>query len=127
MRKGELAELRAENERLVAILESDLTFRDIEAKWRSGGWSLRALSSEDDTTTHAALLLISVLCLHVLLGADNEEPENYRSCEFGFKPGGGFDNWRLFAEIVKPGGRSSHEIRRDLEGQLAALEQRADA
>lgn len=117
-RRRTKAELQAENDRLTALLDSDMTYQQLEAKFRDGTISLTATSSEDDTVTHAVLRFVAALCLNALLGEDRVEPENYRSCEFHIKTAGEFRSWRLIAEVVKPGGKSSHEIRRELEAQL---------
>lgn len=111
-----------EVERHRILLDADLTFRDLELKIRDDSVSLRGISDVDGGD--AKVRWFAALLFHMFLGDDDTEPEppNYRSFEFELSPAGGFETIRLAAEIIKPGGKSSHQIRRDLEARLAELE-----
>lgn len=109
-----IAERDAEIERLRGLLAPELTVKDLEIKIRDGQAILTATPGEE---TRQAMKLLAALMLNFVLGEDNEEPDNYRSAEVEVRPGGERP-MRAYVEIIKPGGRTSHEIRRDLEAQL---------
>lgn len=118
----EIDRLRDELERLHDILDGNLTFRDLEMKIRDGTITVNTVV-DTDSTAAACQRWLTAMCYHVLLGDDNDEPDNYRAwkADWSMKPGGEFDPIRLHAEVVKPGGRASHEIRLDLEQRIAAV------
>lgn len=115
-RRDDVSGLVAEVERLRALTDADLTFRDVEAKMRDGSFDLRAVLGPGD---RPATRFLAALMLHAALGEEGEEAPNYCSTEIGLKPANGFDEIRCCLEVIKPGGRSSHEIRRELEAKLA--------
>lgn len=127
-RREDVKSLATEVERSRLLLHKDLTYRDLEAHIRDGKFDLHMVSNpEEDTSTSAALRFVAALWLHILLGEDNVEPPNYRSCEFSITPADTFETWRMFAEVVKPGGRSSHELRIALEAEVASLREQVQA
>lgn len=113
-----IAELEAQLQRCADILNPELTFRDLEAKMVDGTFDLRAVLGEE---SQPAMKFLAGVMLHAAFGegAFESEPPNYTSCEMSLKPAGEFEPLRVFLEVVKPGGRSSHEIRQGLERQLA--------
>lgn len=124
MYKGEVAELRAENDRLWTLADPEVTFRDLEMKIRDGSFHLRTVSGTEGGTP--AWRFVAALLFHLLLGEDNEMPPNYRGYEFSLKPANASDEITVVAEIVAPGGKSSHLIRRDLEAQVERLTKQRD-
>lgn len=116
-----IEDLTAENERLLAIVDADATFSDLEVKIRDGSFDLRAVAGEEGGQPAARML--AALMLNVILGDESEpvEPPNYRSCELALSPAGEVGKFRAVMEVIKIGGRSSHEIRRDLEAENERL------
>lgn len=104
-------------QRNFAILaDESMSVRDMEAKIRDNQLDLRAVVGPEGGGP--AVKMIAALILNIVLGDDDEpEPPNYRGFELSVKPSGGFDEYRLWVECVKPGGRTSHEIRAELEGR----------
>lgn len=120
-RRDDVAELLAEVNRLRTLTDPDITYRDLEAKFQDGTFDLRAVL--DPEGGQPATRFLAAVMLHAALGEGQiEEPPNYCSTEFTFKPAGSFDidAIRCCLEVIRPGGRSSHEIRRELEAKLAA-------
>lgn len=111
-----------EIERLQALLDPTLTFRDMEMKVRDGSIDLRAVMGEE---SQPVFRLLAGIMLHFVLGEggpdDLEEPPNYRSGELVLKPAGGLEEIHAAIEVVKPGGKSSHQIRMELEAEVARL------
>ena len=75
-----------------------------------------------------AMKWLAGVMLHVLLGEgvdDPVEPDNYRMTvlEWSYVPEGEFRPLRCTSEVIKPGGKSSHEIRRELEAKIDTLEE----
>lgn len=118
-------ELEADSRNLEILTDEALSVGDLEMKVRDGEVTIHAQGSTEGGSP--VFRLIAALLLHMLLGEENEEPPNYRSCEWTIRPGGDFKAYRLIGEAIKPGGRSSHEIRRDLEARIERLAQRYDA
>lgn len=117
----------AEVERLVAMLDPEVSFRDMEAEMRDGKMNLSLVLGEGQ---RPATKFLAAIMLHAILGDEGgeaEEPPNYRATnlEWELKPAGEFDPLRCAIEIIKPGGKSSHEIRCDLEAELARLRGKA--
>ncbi|HVT78425.1 MAG TPA: hypothetical protein VHD87_15415 [Acidimicrobiales bacterium] len=117
--EDELAALRAEVARLNAILEEGLSVRDLELKIRDGSIAINSIFGETAGGS-PVVRFFAAMMLNLLLGEDNEEPPNYRSFCFDITPAGE-PTMRFYGEVIKPGGRSSHEIRQDLEARLAEL------
>lgn len=117
------AELIEENKTLVTLLDKELTFRDLELKFRDGSIKLNAVLGENAGGTPQLRLLCAIL-LNLLLGEDNEEPPNYRSFSWEMRPAGEVEAIRLYGEIIKSGGKTSHEIRGDLEAEVERLKSR---
>ena len=117
-RPGE-AMLADEITRLRALVGPELTFSDLEVKIRDGSLSFKAMGSPEGGSPVARI--VAAMLLNLLLGEDDEMPPNYRAIEWSIKPAGSFEAIRLVGEIVRDGGKSSHEIRRDLEKQLASV------
>lgn len=102
-----------------SLMDPDLTFRDLEARFRDGTFDLRAVLGEEGGTP--ATKFLAAIMLHAALGENGmDEPPNYCSTEFTFKPAGSVEQVRCNLEVIKPGGRSSHEIRQALEAKLRA-------
>lgn len=106
-------------ENLTALVDPDLTFRELEAKIRDGSFHIHVVGGEEGGSP--TLRLLAAVLLNILLGPDCEEPPNYRMVEWRIKPAGEVESWRLIGEVVKPDGSSSHEIRQRLESELSAL------
>lgn len=117
-----LWEAAEEIERLHGLLDPTLTFRDMEMKVRDGSLDLRAVMGEE---SQPVFRFLAGIMLHFVLGEggpeDLEEPPNYRSGELVLKPAGGFEEIHAAIEIVKPGGKSSHQIRVELEAEVKRL------
>lgn len=128
MRKDELAaeveRLEQVNSVVTAVIDKELTFRDLEAKMRDGALNVRAVLGEGSQPVSKFL---AALMLHFLLGEGDDEPSeppNYLSGEFSLVPAGGFERITAVMEVVKPGGESSHKIRERLEAENKRLRQR---
>lgn len=130
-RTDEVRDLLEENRRLRAMVDADVTYKDLEVQIRDGHFHLTGIGQEGG---HPATKFLAAIMLNAILGPDNEEPPNYQGtelfiehdrepvtteAEFGIKPAGEFRELRCWIEVVKPGGKTSHEIRQDLERQLA--------
>lgn len=116
----------AEIDRLGDLLDPELTVREMEMKVRDGQVYGNLVWGEG---SNQVMKMFAALMLHWVLGEPNTEPDNYRVTEIqglaGFtemalKVAGEFRPYRVFVEVVKPGGKSSHEIRRELEARPAA-------
>jgi len=116
----ERAEAADEIERLRTLNDSTLTFRELEAKVRDGSLNMRAVMG-DEPSVQWVTKTLAFMMLHMLLGEDGEMPPNYRTASLSLSPGGTGETYKLALEVVRPGGKSSHDIRRDLEAQLDAL------
>lgn len=112
-----LAQAADELERLHSICNAELTVRDLEVKIREGEVFLQAITGQE---TQYSMKLLAAIMLNFILGPDGEEPENYRMGEVSLSPAGEVGKYRCFVEVVKPWGKSSHEIRRELEARLPA-------
>lgn len=112
--------LSERNAALEAIAGEEATFRELETKMRDGTVDLRAVWGEEGG--HPAARFIAALLLNIVLGDGDEpeEPPNYRSAELSMKPAGEFQPFRAFLEVVKPDGKSSHELRREVEAERDA-------
>lgn len=124
-------ELRAEVSRYRTLTDKDLTFKDLELLVRDGSLELNILSpgpedGEDATTMGMAMKFLAVTMWHFLLGDDNTMPPNYRTGELHVSPAGSAAPIVLVAEVLAPGGKSSHKIRRELEQRVAELEQQLE-
>jgi hypothetical protein len=106
-------------QRNFAILAAEsMSVRDMEAKIRNNELDLRAVVGPEGGGP--AVKLIAALVMNVVFGDDDEpEPPNYRGFELKVNPGGTFDEYRLWVECVKPGGKTSHEIRSEMEARLS--------
>lgn len=118
------AMLADEIARLRLLCESDISVEEMEVKIRDGQLLGHMMTKKGDP----AMRLVGALLLNVLLGDDDEYPPNYRSFEMMQKPAGKFENQaiRVYAEVIKPGGKTSHQIRADLEAEVARLEKRLE-
>lgn len=105
-------------EGLRALVDPEFSYRDLETHIRDGTFELRAVGGKEGGDP--AMRLLCAVLLNVLLGPENEEPRNYRMVQWELTAAGTFEKWRVVAEIIKPGGKSSHEIREELEAALAA-------
>lgn len=114
--KKKLRKLRAENERLRTLVDPEITFQELEMKIRDGNVLTKAVSGPEGGAP--AWRLVAAMLFNLLLGEDNEMPPNYRTYEFTLKPANSMEDITCIAEILAPGGKSSHDIRRDLETQL---------
>lgn len=129
----EIDALRAQCEQYETILSADLTYSDLEMKIRDGTISIRTMSTPESTFS-ACQRWMSAMCLHILLGDDETMPPNsigweiqHDSFELQSQAAGGFDKIRVFAEVVRPGGMTTREIRTELEAKIAtALKERPD-
>lgn len=110
-----MVEAADEIERLRTAVDPSLSFRDLETKVRDGSVNMRIVWGDGN---EVAMRWLAMTMWHAILGDANEEPENYRMAEFTVKPKGEFYPLRMAIEVIKPGARSSHEIRRDLEAEL---------
>lgn len=118
----ELALLRAENERLTTLVDDSMSFRDLELKMRDGTLDLKvAFGKQGDTGSSITMRWLGAIMWNAILGDDNEEPPNYRSGRMELRLAGETDPLRAYIEIVKPGGKSSHEIRQELEAEVERL------
>jgi hypothetical protein len=130
-RRVDVQALHDEVRRLRDLVDADITYKDIELKIRDGHFDLTAIGQDGG---HPATKFLAAIMLNAILGDGNEEPPNYRGtevhiehygdpvttqAEMGIKPAGEFRPLRLWMEVVKPGGKTSHEIRQDLERELA--------
>jgi hypothetical protein len=132
-RREDIVALHKEVERLRALIDKDVTFRDLETKIRDGHVELHAVGQEggDPSTKFLAAIM-----LNAILGPDNQEPPNYQGTdvfiehdgpvrsdqvELSVKPAGEARPMRLYMEVVKQGGRSSREIRAAAENRAAEL------
>jgi hypothetical protein len=109
-------------QRCADILDPEVTFRDLEAKVKDGKFDLwMGLGDE----SKPAMKFLAAVMLHAALGegAFETEPPNYTACEMSIKPAGEFEPLRAYLEVIKPGGQTSHEIRRGLERQLEAIKE----
>lgn len=129
-RREDVSALRDEVVRLRGLLDPDLSFRDLEAKVRDGSMTLSMQMADE---SQPIMRFLGALMLHVILGEGDQEPvepPNYMSAELSLKPAGSFEEIRGYVEFIKPDGKSSGEIRRDLEAERGrlrlALEESAD-
>lgn len=104
-------------ERNFAILaDESLSVRDLEVKIRNNELDLRAVLGPEGGGP--AIKMIAALVMNIVFGDDDEpEPPNYRGFELRMKPGGAFDEYRIWVECIKPGGKSSHELRAEMEAR----------
>lgn len=116
----EVEMLRADVENQQKIIDPFATVKDLEMKIRDGQIHLHVTGSEEGGSP--GMRLLCALVLGGLLGEENEMPPNYRCTEWKFKPGDSFEEYRIVAEFIGPGGKSSHEIRRELEAEKEALD-----
>lgn len=124
-RRDDVAALLDAHDRLCVIMDAGLSYRDLEMKFRDGSFDLHAVLGEEGGSP--ATKWLAAIMLHAALGEDGvPEPPNYLSTvfEFGLSPAGEFGQVRAVLEVIKPGGKSSHEIRQDLEARIAALQGR---
>ncbi len=118
--RAEVAE--AEVERLRMMLDPEVSFRDMEMAMRDGKINLRLVLGEG---SRPATKFLAALMMHAILGDEDgeppTEPDNYRSTyfEWDLTPAMEFRPLRCSIEVIKQGGKSSHEIRRELEAELA--------
>lgn len=118
-----ISRLRAaadELDRLAGLVNPNLKVRDLEMKLRSGE-VIGDIVWEDGNST--AMKLLAALMLHWLLAADGEMPPNYRVSELTVQPAWE-SKYRVVMEVVKPDGKSSHELRRALEAERDAAYER---
>lgn len=134
----------SERNRLRLIVDHTLTYKDLETKFRDGTFDLRAVLGEG---SQPATRFLAAVMWHAILGdagGDPNEPPNYMATEFFLPdvaadqeflatsmewfitPAGTFQKLGAAIEVVKPGGKSSHQIRLDLEAELAELRGDAD-
>lgn len=116
-RRDDVISMLREVKRSRLLLDDGLTFKELEAKIRDGALTVHAVGSDEQGAP--ALRFLAALLLHILLGENASLPPNYQAVEWSIKPAGETEPVRVCAEIVKPGGKSSHEIRRDLEARLS--------
>lgn len=110
-----------EIDRLRALMDPEVTCRDLEMKMRDGRIDLRLISDpHENRTAHAAAKFLAALMLRFLYDDDAANPPpNYRSGHIRIKPAGHFDEYECAIEVRMPRGRSSHDIRVDLEDRIA--------
>lgn len=119
-------ELADEILRLRALLDSDMGFKELGAKIVDG--SLHVKVVPDDASRHNIKILAG-MCWAMLLAYDGNLPANYMaadviapSLDITIATGEGGDPIRLAMTVVKPYGKSPHELRRaaeKLSGRLA--------
>lgn len=119
--EAEVEILRADVENQQKIIDPFATVQDLEMKIRDGQIHLHVVGSEEGGSP--GMRLLCALVLTGLLGEENEMPPNYRYTEWKFKPGNGFEEYRIVAEFIGPGGKSSHEIREELEKDREQLKE----
>jgi hypothetical protein len=118
-RREDVRALHAEVLRHRTAADPNLSLRDLEMKIRDGFFDLRAVVGPEGG--HPATKFLAAIMLNAALGEEGDEPPNYRTTEISIKPAGEFDPVRAQLEVIKPGGRSSHEIRQRLEAKLREL------
>lgn len=126
-RRADVAALHAEVARSRILLDPDMSFRDLEMHMRDGTINIKTVFSDE---SRPATRFLAALLFHIILGDHNDdavEPENYMSVEMAFTPREEWRPIRCSMEVVKPGGKSSHEIRRELEAELATFRSEAEA
>lgn len=118
-----IAELEGEVHRLALMVDVDVTFRDLQMEMRDGGINLSTVFGDE---SRPAMKFLAAVMLEAALGEGEfeTEPPNYSACELTIKPAGGCEELHAALEVIKPGGKSSHQIRQDLEAELAALKER---
>lgn len=125
----EMAAALDEIDRLRAITDNDVTFSDLELKMRDGTIDLRAITDpNEDRTSHAAAKFLAALMLHFLYGDDAANPPpNYRSGHIKIRPGGSYEEYECSIEVRMPHGKSSHDIRLELEARIDQARARIEA
>lgn len=118
-----LDEAADEIERL-RVLITDLTYRDLEMKVRNGTIDFKSVLGEG---SEVAMRWLATMMWHAILGDANEDPENYRSAALSIKPSGELQPISAYIEVIKPGGKSSHTIRQELESEIVRLRALCDA
>lgn len=114
-----IAELEADVGRLGELLDPTTTLQDIEMKIHRGEALATMRIGHGDGHATPGIRLLAAIALNALMGPERVEPENYRAWHLEITPAGTFQPWRISFEVVKPGGRTSHEIRQELEAKLA--------
>ena len=115
-----MREAADEIERLWEITDPELSVRELALKVSSGRVFIDIVSDP----TYATKLLAAMMYAYLTSNGKGEMPPNYLTtdieglAEVGVSPAGEFAKYRCIIEVVKPGGRSSHEIRLDLESEL---------
>lgn len=114
-----IAELEADVDRLGELLDPTTTIEDIEMKIHRGEALATMRIGHGDGHATPGIRLLAAIAMNALLGPERVEPENYRAWHLDITPAGTFKPWRISFEVVKPGARTSHEIRQELEAKLA--------
>lgn len=115
------AEIETMEQNVAILADESVTVREMEMKIRDGSLDLSSVLGPEGGSP--AMKLMCGVILNIVLGDDNEEPPNYRGFELSFGPAGErLDRYRLWVECVKPGGKTSHEIRQELERAPALTE-----
>jgi hypothetical protein len=117
--------MRAREEALVMLFEGKPTYKDLELSIKNGTLDIRAVVDPDGDQGGANRVLVALL-LNFLLGDDGEYPPNYLSWEGEITLAESCQKVRFCIEVIKPGGRSSHQIRQDLEAAIVELQDRID-
>ena len=116
-----IAELEAEVRRLSLMVDVDLSYKDLEMKMRDGTIDLHMVTGEEN---RPAMKWLAAMMLHAAIGEGEfeTEPPNYSTVEISLTPAGQCVPIRASLEVIKPGGKTSHEIRTELEARLADRE-----
>lgn len=118
---AEVRRLRSLNEAIAAVIDKELTYRDLEVKMRDGKLDVRAVLGDGSQPVGRFL---AAMMLHWLLGegqGEPHEPPNYLSGEVKVAPAGSFESLTCAMEVIKPGGKSSHKIREELAAENERL------
>lgn len=122
MSSDRVAQLEAENEALreeIRQLTTIENIEEIEVKIRQGEISLGMTATEGQPPGFSrALKYLAAAGWVLLIGEEEEEPPNYRMGQLTLGPIGN-PELNIFIEVVKPDGKSSHQIRQELEAEIA--------
>lgn len=122
-----LEELRRKAGLFDLLTAETATFDEMEAHVRKTGgvssFTASTLASHEESPSGAAATrMLAYLMIETLLDNDGDLPPNYLSTPLEFyasvKPGGEFREVRASIEVVRPGRKSSHEIREILTARL---------
>lgn len=105
------------------VLDESMSASDIEMKIRSGELQMHWEGAAPGGVGNPGMRMLAAFALNVMYGREEErkEPPNYSTFFVDVAPAGDLLPVRIAVECVKPGGKSSHEIRAELEAELASL------